>query len=1063
MKTTPLRFSLALLVTATALSGCNWETTEYDEYAGPKGYVTVCHGYCQITFNNQNACETADGTWFIAGSSNETNADNSDNDADASTAPTEEKPATSGYARCIIPNHKCTAIGATWDNNTNTCLIEDENQCHTFDPHAIWYGRNATALGNGRYIVKYGDKYICGAYDFVSDLKNLDSNFCLQTEIDELTLQLDHNICSASAVNCVGLTLKSDDPEAKNTNIGLCSKCGEGQAECTVDGTSINTQCFDIMNNNERCGGCNIACGAYETCVNGVCVESEGWCDEPCDEANGFTCQQIEKGVYECRCRTDLLDCGNKCYDPSKDESCGITSCEVIPTCDELEGSNCRRNTASTNYSCQCPSGFVANNNAQKCLNPADINTCGATETNQGEKCDEGKQCIKTGDTYSCQAHCKQAGEIYCPDLEEIIINHIKNNDSQKTLKEFGFDEDTKCIMPENTSAGERCGLTTACEANFRIEKCTDGMKCAGDGSSECICQDSNYAYCGIDSNSSSSEKKCINTLGVNNYISNQDNKIIDAINEHCGAKGLCNSDDRYSENWQGEQCRQDQYCNSGICTCKPGSFEYDGRCIKSSMNEFCGATSVTKLGTNCSLFATEYTSNDISTSSKKITTTAKCENASNTDIDNFSCACQDDAIMCDGKCILPDYDIRYCGTESCEAIVKENEINGDLTTYYYQGDCNTLKNSPNTLVTCQKSDSKTECICPGEDKIYLVPEYKDGKLIESYKCTNPKTDSDFCNECINNVNNNNVCQDDGTYSCKTGYSCLNGFCDPLSCTSPLVQCDNLSKCVDLPAYHMDTCTTCLEHWIDGNNDLKDGCEINVLNDNKNCGKKDNECSNGSQCVNGECVCTGSFVRADSCQSWIDQTTTTSTPSSAPLSRAVDDTKCIDSNALHFTYDSQSGNCTCHTNWLHEAGSDGCLINIKNDPYNCGALGNQCSTNVYDAIAVCTDGVCGSTCKTNHTKCSDGYDDYCVDLNSGFPYYYNRKYYIDFCGNCETTCYSPHDTCQSASCCRSSTNETNDEVVTCCNGLTRYRKWHSWGGYYSYICRSQKPGGWETY
>jgi hypothetical protein len=402
---------------------------------------------------------------------------------------------------------------------------------------------------------------------------------------------------------------------------------------------------------------------------------------------------------------------------------------------------------------------------------------------------------------------------------------------------------------------------------------------------------------------------------------------------------------------------------------------------------------------------------------------------------------------------------------------VEKNNINDTLTTYYYQGDCNTLKNSPNTLVTCQKSDSKTECICQDvEDAIYSVPEWNTNENthdpVFKYKCTNPMTDANFCLSCINDQPSSH-CKNDSTYACESGASCQDGNCIALSCASPLTQCNNLSKCVDLPAYHMDTCTTCLEHWIDGNNDLKDGCEINVLNDNKNCGKKDNECSNGSQCINGECVCTGSFVRADSCQSWIDQTTTT-TSLSAPIAREVDKTRCIDSNALHFTYNNQAGSCTCHTNWLHEAGSEGCLINIKNDPYNCGALGNQCSTNVYDAIAVCTDGVCGLTCKTNHTKCNDGYDDYCVDLNSGLvfsSYNYGYSYnYIDFCGNCETTCYSPHDTCQSASCCRSSTNETNDEVVTCCNGLTRYRKWHnSWGGYYSYICRSQKPGGWETY
>ncbi len=1096
MKTTPLRFSLALLVTATALSGCNWETTEYDEYAGPKGYVTVCHGYCQITFNNQTDCETAGGTWFIAGSSHETNSDNSDNDADASTAPTEEKPATSGYARCIIPNHKCTAIGATWDNNTNTCLIEDENQCHTFDPDAIWYGRNATDLGNGRYIVKYGDKYICGAYDFVSDLKNLDSNFCLQTEIDELTLQLKHNICSASAVNCVGLTLKSNDPEAKNTNIGLCSKCGEGQAECTVDGTSINTQCFDIMNNNERCGGCNIACGAYETCVNGVCVESEGWCEPECDTEGGFICVK-ENNEYKCVCSNKYVQCGDTCYDPSEDESCGVTveECGKIQSCSQqIEGSICRPSVdVVSGYSCQCPSGFVANKDANKCLNPADINTCGATDTNQGEKCNEGKQCIKTGDTYSCQAHCKQAGEIYCPNLVEAI--------DAETLKYYDYDYDTKCIMPENTSTGERCGLTTACETEFRVKKCPDDMQCAGDGSSECICKNSNFAYCKIESNSSS-ERKCINTLGVHNKDEDMNDSTIVAINNHCGAKGLCDGSDA------GIICDNDHYCSSGSCICREG-FALGDTCITGKEDAFCGATSPENLGNNCDTYSVIYTEEDVSDAQcDKTTVSCICDNNS------VLCKCDDEAVHCNQedevqkrqKCVRPDLDLEFCGVnEDCKEGTPTIITNDGIPTYSYTGNCNDLLYNSTTKVRCESNECK--CV-DNNQKIYNIA-YKndpDYDPVPVYKCTDPETDSSFCRGCITGNKENCI---ENSYACKSGYSCQKGTCASLNCGS-LTTCANLNQCINLDVYNMESCEKCKSgycdtdnnlatgceisisekhlsscnindsycdnpNWADSDGDWTNGCDIDLNNDNKNCGKKDNECSNGSQCINGTCVCTGSFVRADSCQSWIDQTTTTSTPS-APLARAIDENaKCIDRDALHFDYNPNDGTCTCRQGWAHEDGTDGCLINYLTDPLHCGTSLENCAENFANGSTACNNGVCIYQCDSNYILCNNICVDYINDVNNcgscgkicttsdsnaysycdngrcitscneGFDKCNNSDTCVSLsttndCGSCNKRCSSSSDTCQNGSCCRTSDAEIINQDITCCPGYTKCKK-----------------------
>ncbi len=111
------------------------------------------------------------------------------------------------------------------------------------------------------------------------------------------------------------------------------------------------------------------------------------------------------------------------------------------------------------------------------------------------------------------------------------------------------------------------------------------------------------------------------------------------------------------------------------------------------------------------------------------------------------------------------------------------------------------------------------------------------------------------------------------------------------------------------------------------------------------------------------------------------------------------DTVCAGTGTL--TVACASGSCspTCDTAHAdcNKDGTDGCEIDVKTDPKNCGACGHDCSTNGASSTT-CVAGVCTPKCTTNRADCStpnaSTTDDGCeTDLNSS-----------DNCGACGRDC-----------------------------------------------------------
>lgn len=180
--------------------------------------------------------------------------------------------------------------------------------------------------------------------------------------------------------------------------------------------------------------------------------------------------------------------------------------------------------------------------------------------------------------------------------------------------------------------------------------------------------------------------------------------------------------------------------------------------------------------------------------------------------------------------CSLFNSDLNNCG--SCNNVCPPNPVNG--TYACVNGVCTLTCNSG--LVNCNGS------------------------------CRNLTTDLSNCGSCGNsctNANGTTACfQGLCTPVCNTGYANCDGNPNNGCETNKQTNVNNCGNCgVVCPARPNATTTcvngvcsfTCNSGFKDCNGLVADGCELNVLFDNSNCGACGNVCPGSRSCVNGTC------------------------------------------------------------------------------------------------------------------------------------------------------------------------------------------------------------------
>ncbi len=187
----------------------------------------------------------------------------------------------------------------------------------------------------------------------------------------------------------------------------------------------------------------------------------------------------------------------------------------------------------------------------------------------------------------------------------------------------------------------------------------------------------------------------------------------------------------------------------------------------------------------------------------------------------------------------------------------------------------------------------------------------------------------------------------------------------------------------------------CAPFFADCNGDPADGCETSTKNDPANCGACGNACADGVICWNGACGCPNGFTQCgNDCKNLDSDNDNCGACGSVCKPPASNDPRWKCGPAVtpsNTTWLCTTGTCTqqCKPGFgdcNNEFCDDGCEINLRKDPANCGACGHACNPG-----QTCNDGTC--ECPDGTTKCHG----ICVDLRND----------PENCGDCGAQCAGP--------------------------------------------------------
>ena len=201
-----------------------------------------------------------------------------------------------------------------------------------------------------------------------------------------------------------------------------------------------------------------------------------------------------------------------------------------------------------------------------------------------------------------------------------------------------------------------------------------------------------------------------------------------------------------------------------------------------------------------------------------------------------FACGCSLEAptkygVVCGQKAgelgyIVIKGGVARCSVTDCEDCTESEEA---LCESYRDIDVFDLFLCPNDDYVCGTSlDDKAVCVEP------CAPDF----MLCGTQCVNFMSDSRHCGKCGNH------CNDDET--------CRGGVCKPNEAKCEFTKCGD--KCINLESLHMASCNSCIEGWCNIDAEYSNGCPLDASQDSNHCGVCGNKCTDGKQCVNGECT-----------------------------------------------------------------------------------------------------------------------------------------------------------------------------------------------------------------
>ncbi|MGF1465946.1 MAG: hypothetical protein ACFCGT_07415 [Sandaracinaceae bacterium] len=348
-------------------------------------------------------------------------------------------------------------------------------------------------------------------------------------------------------------------------------------------------------------------------------------------------------------------------------------------------------------------------------------------------------------DTDRDPRHCGACGNV-CGDAEVCDGAGSCTVSCQAGLLEC----DGLCVDPESHRAF--CGASMACSGDDAGERCGEGDRCV-DGACRPTCAPGLLACADT----------CVDP---------------ETSNAFCGAEGTCEGDE------VGRVCPPGQLCSGGACAanCAEGFVGCAGECIDPMSDvRFCGA-------------ANDCSGDDAGTA---------CPAGQLCVLGECLLECPIDLVLCDGRCIDPQADHRYCGADDdCTGRDAGEECGpGQLCT---GGRCRV--SCGEGLVECDGScvDPLTNnSYCGVNEDCFAGAVCAGGQLCDGgscrgtcletsvrcgTRCVDPRVSAVFCGASADCVGAN------AGEECGAGTVCVDGECTP-TCPAGFLSCDGL--CTD--------------------------------------------------------------------------------------------------------------------------------------------------------------------------------------------------------------------------------------------------------------------------
>ena len=478
-------------------------------------------------------------------------------------------------------------------------------------------------------------------------------------------------------------------------------------------------------------------------------------------------------------CPQNQILCDGQCVDIINDPK----HCGGCKACDSSE--ICKNGICSINE-VVCGDSLIHcgdNDKEPICLDPLTPSSC-------GQRCEDDNR-IVSGIVCPANSKCIQNGDKF----ECICVNSWLSPcyNSDGTLN--------SCIDVLNDPL--HCGSYGECKCDANSCNFSENTVCPSGRSCEngiCKCTDNEQVNC---------DNECINPKTENRY---------------CGAVGLCIGDD------QGTICNaaDNEICIDGKCGCTNNTILCNGKCVKPDLDEYCGIT-------ECS----EGHYDDCSLKN------AKCSwnPYANGNNGAYVCGCSGKNIMCDGECIDPLSDSRFCNANS-NCLDNNRGVACEPGKACVNGVCATkCPNSGEVVCDGKCVDSKQyhvtgDCASCTSDYCYTGDVDENGQPVDfDYtKCQARLHDVDNCDVCGGlKCSNNFECSEmkSGQYECTCSSSCAFGdinICITNDMESKNFVVENNSENED------EKICKCRAGFADCNNNPNDGCESDLSTD-QNCGE----------------------------------------------------------------------------------------------------------------------------------------------------------------------------------------------------------------------------------